>query len=108
MSEYYVGGVGLSTGNFMMKAEYMIVKSAHHKGGCRQVLLSLVATGVKSGAPTGHVFDLYHVMQAMASHKPSFTISGYCGCQPSRPNLHPPIAVVSVVVFAYAWQVLAD
>mgnify|MGYP000365537890 FL=1 len=33
MSEYYVGGVGLSTGNFMMKAEYMIVKSAHHKGG---------------------------------------------------------------------------
>ena len=32
MSEYYVGGVGLSTGNFMMKAEYMIVKSAHHKG----------------------------------------------------------------------------
>ena len=35
MSEYYVGGVGLSTGNFMMHAEYMIVivKSAHHKVG---------------------------------------------------------------------------
>ena len=33
MSEYYVGGVGLSTGNFMMQAEYMIVKTAHHKVG---------------------------------------------------------------------------